>query len=574
MTSRECEAIRPFISAALDGELDEHEFVKLTEHLAQCPQCRKVRRDYQLLRSELRRFPDPAPPPDLKRTVRLETVEKPPPPAIIALATRAGVRFGLSSVVALLALVLVVGLVAYQSYERGVHPVIAGSQPDAGQEWPVNRRIEIAFNKPMNQESVIANLKILPPGEQERLPVSWIGNTLIIGESPTHSVTLLPDTNYTIVILQDAEDAWGNPLGTYWMLSFRTGSISVAVNNQDASEPTVEPPSPTTDQSESQQSTPQPESASGEQQPSPTGSSDTSTPPATTEPGGETNQPGSDPGSGSESFAGSDDEPTAPVSPTPSPSPSPATDSTPAATPSPTAEPTPATTPAAQPSPTPTPEPTPTPSPTPTPTPAPATPETIPVTGAFGQVYWGIEAVQSRLGAPGRAEYVVSLAELVFQRGVMIQRFDTQRADIYVLDGKGNWAVFTDSWSQEEDGLLGGAGPSSGLYIPDRSFGKLWQDNPDIADSIGHAVAATSTRPIEGRIQEFANGHTLYSQGMVYVLYSDMTWEMFPDTSGRGNLVEPDDDATDDDVDADDNAANQDQEESGEASENEPPSED
>jgi hypothetical protein len=557
MTTRECEAIRPYISAALDGELDENQFVKLTEHLAKCPQCRKVRRDYQLLRSELRRFPDPAPPPELTRTVRLETVEKPPPPAIVALATRAGVRFGLSSVAALVALVLLIGLVAFQTYERGVHPVIAGSQPNAGQEWSVNRRIEITFNKPMNQESVLANLRILPPGEQERLPVSWIENTLIIGESPTHSATLLPDTNYTIVIMQDAEDAWGNPLGTYWMLSFHTGSISVAVNNQDEAQPAVESPSPTAEQSESEQATPQPESASGEQQSGSTGSSGASTPPATTASGGENNQPGSDSGSGA--FAGIDDEPTVPVSPTPT------------ATPSPTGEPTPATTPAAQPSPTSTPEPTPTPSPTPTPTPAPATPEPIPVTGAFGQIYWGIDAVQSRLGAPERAEYVVSLGELAFQRGVMIQRFDMQRADIYVLDGKGTWAVFTDTWSQEEDGLLGGTGPSSGLYIPDRSFGKLWQDNQDIADSIGYAVAATSTRPIEGRIQEFANGHMLYSQGMVYVLYADMTWEMFPDTSGRGNLVETDDGAENPD---EDNAATQDQEESGEPTEDDPATED
>jgi hypothetical protein len=553
MTAQECEAIRPLISAALDGELDETEFMLLREHLASCKHCQAVRHEYQLLRNELRGASPPAPPPDLRRAIRRETIDQPPTSPIVSIASRAGIRIGLMAAAALLIVVFLAGVFAFQTYERGSHPAIAATLPSSGQEWPVNRRIEITFSKAMDQRSVLDNLRILPPGEQRRLPVSWSDNTLIIGESPTLSVNLLPETDYTIVILPGARDAWGNTIESYFMLSFRTGPINVAVNEStvddesddsmeeqpevetataEATPETVDNVDNDNDSTVARESS-QPTDSNGS-----TGSNGTTTTETTPQQPAQQNGTSSPPSSGNESSApsGGDDDVRQPV-PTPAPEPTPTPTPTtvqeqPAATPTPTPTPTPSPTPTPAPEPTPTPEPTPVPPPPPPPTPQP-----VGVTGAFGQVYWGNTDVRNRLGEPRAAEYIASLGELVFQRGLMIQRFDTQRADIYVLDGTGVWRSFADTWTQS-DGEFSGSGTSDGLYVPQRSFGKIWADNPALAAAIGFAVSPTATVGIEGRVQEFENGHLIYSQGMIYVLYVDGAWSLFPDTTGQANLDE------------------------------------
>ncbi|MEX2425425.1 MAG: Ig-like domain-containing protein, partial [Thermomicrobiaceae bacterium] len=240
MKHSECDAIRPLISAALDGDLDEAEFVQLSEHLAVCAECREIHQDYFQLRDGLRSSSSPTPPPQLARSIWQETVEKPPPPAIVRLASRASFKLGMSTMAASIIVVIVVAIFAAQGYDRQTIPVVASSQPvqNTTESWPVSSPVRINFNKDMNQASVMEHLVISPSAEQERLPTMWEGNSLIIGRSHDHSVLLRPETDYRITVLEEAEDHHGNPIGEHWTLRFQTGPRDVSITTP-TSPPTV-----------------------------------------------------------------------------------------------------------------------------------------------------------------------------------------------------------------------------------------------------------------------------------------------------------------------------------------------
>jgi hypothetical protein len=160
----------------------------------------------------------------------------------------------------------------------------------------------------------------------------------------------------------------------------------------------------------------------------------------------------------------------------------------------------------------------------------------IPVTGAFGSVYWAHADVQSKLGAPASAEFVVNASELGFQRGTMYERLDNDL--IYVLLATNTWSTADDTWTSA-DPPGGGPGPAAGLYVPAKGFGKAWSADKSVADALGYAVKPEG-HVLEGRVQGFAHGLMLYSdQGFVYVLYSDGTWKLYPDASGHGDLLTP-----------------------------------
>jgi hypothetical protein len=181
--------------------------------------------------------------------------------------------------------------------------------------------------------------------------------------------------------------------------------------------------------------------------------------------------------------------------------------------------------------------------------PAAATPDTgtptadiIPVTGAFGSVYWANGDVQAQLGEAQAPEAHMNAAELGFQRGTMYERYDTSQ--IYVLFADNQWSPYPDTWTAAE-GDGGGVSPDDpNLFIPKGSFGKVWNSDPNLAKSIGYAVKP-DRHLMGGVVQQFAHGVMLYSdQGFVYVLYDDGSWMLYPDTSGHGDLITPTPEAT------------------------------
>lgn len=517
MTRRACESIRPLISAFMDGELTPDESRALHEHLDSCADCRQIFNEYRLFRDEIRRLPpEPVPPENLARQVWRETIGKSRSSRTYRWFGISEIRFSLSAVAAIAILVIATAFLLVRGYQQGIPPAVAGSQPVAAQTWPVYQPIEITFNKPMDKASVVDNLATRPASEATRLPISWRGNTLIIGADPSRSVVLIPDTDYTVAILGSAKDSWGNSIGQPWMISFHTGPITLAAQTPTSSPTATQPPATPTQPSQvaESQTTPSPTKSGSGASATPTEQSPTQ--PATpAESASGTQTPVSGTGTPSTTPASPAATPTASQSPTATPTASP--NATPSATPDATPA-TPATGDA-------TPSPTGSPNATPT-----------PVTGAFGSVYWAKSPVRDTLGTPTGPEYSVNAAVLDFQRGTMYERLDSNT--IYILFADGSFKSVPDTWTSS-DGIGGGAGPQPNLWIPNKSFGKVWSDDQTLTDTLGYAVSADA-HYMEGKIQDFANGHMLYSdEGFVYVLYQDGTWEQYPDASGNGDLLTP-----------------------------------
>jgi hypothetical protein len=487
MSSLRCRSYRPLLSAYLDGDLSDEERQRLLAHLAICEDCRARLHEYQQLREQLRRLPpSPAPPRDLQREVwqRLEEAERKRPPAARA-------RFALATTALGLVVLLIALVTAGLGLQRSQPPRVVASSPAASfdQRWPIYQPVEIVFSKPMNEETVSANLRISPPGERDRLPLSWRGTTLVIGADEQRRVALLPDTVYQIAVLPDAQDRWGNPLGSTFVLTFRTSSAIVhAQETPVATPPPPVAPTPTPAAPEpAVVVTPAPVATATPSIPIP------SVPRAT---GDEPTVRPSAPG------------PSAPAVPPPTPTPPP----TPVATPTPVP-------------PAPSPEPTVSPSPTPGASPTPATPEPIPVTGAFARIYWADQALQQRLGQPLTPAFVVNAAELAFQRGIMLERFDTLQ--IYVLDASGRWTSVPEP--APADPPLDFRPVEADLWLPGGAFGQVWEEL-SLAASLGYATESdVHVMPSGARVQRFENGTLISSdRGFVYALFADGTWQQFP----------------------------------------------
>ncbi|MBO9403578.1 MAG: zf-HC2 domain-containing protein [Thermomicrobium sp.] len=477
MTPHRCRRYRHLLSLYLDGELSAEDERRLRAHLAECTDCRRLLEDYRALRERIRRLPPVPPPPQHLRDDLWQRI------AADERQHRRTQRFHLA--VASSALGVIVLLVALLSaslgYQRIQPPRVIASSPAASSQqlWPIYQPIEIVFSKPMNEESVLANLRIVPPGERDRLPISWNGSKLVIGADETRRVALLPDTVYQIAILAEAEDRWGNRLGTTFVLTFRTSSAIVHAIETPTPTPAVPPPTP---------------------------------PIATTVP---TPTPPTPPPVPSPTAATSDEQSTTHPAP-PVVVPPPVLGS------SPTATPIPSPTPAPAPTPTPTPEPIPV---LITPTPTPSTPEPIPVTGAFAKLYWGNQTVQQRLGAPVSPAVTVNAAELVFQRGIMVERFDTMT--IYILEAASTWRSVAEP--PPIDPPLEFREVEPNLWVPGGTFGQVWEALA-LAEPLGFATESDVHVMTAGaRIQAFEHGLLISSdRGFIYALYSDGTWQQFP----------------------------------------------
>ena len=117
-----------------------------------------------------------------------------------------------------------------------------------------------------------------------------------------------------------------------------------------------------------------------------------------------------------------------------------------------------------------------------------------------------------------------------FEHGTMLWRSDQR--EIAVRLGEGAWSVYPDTW-RDGDMLTDAGTPPAGRFAPQRSFGKLWQQQPVVRESLGWATGEEQS--LSGAVQEFADGWMLRtSDRMIYALYSNGTWQSFPDT-----FVEP-----------------------------------
>jgi hypothetical protein len=535
---RACLECRELISAFIDGEDTPDERAQMRGHFATCEACRQALDAYRVIGQRVRSLPPVHAPEDLTDAIFAQTIDA-EPRRLFLLAGRAG--YSLAAVAAVVLLFVVSGYLIFGGMQRSVRPAVASSVPEANHDyWPIQRPVEITFNKAMDRDSVKAALAIQPDGEEERLGQRWDGNKLIIGSNQL----LLPGTTYSVKITTAARDEWGNRLDPPFSLTFTTASTVAMLETPTPAPTPVLPTSvPSTPVIATQETTPQtvptrtvvsptPSGPSVPQPVLPTPTSANATPP-TPEPIQEPVVPqGPDNGLAEAS-------PTPVVSyvaPTPTPQP-PAPTATPTSTPTPLPTPTlaPTATPTVPMTATPTPRPpatptaaptnTPAPTPAPTHTPAPtatATPDTIPVTGVIGNVYWGNETVRSRLGAPSARATAEPGMIQGFQRGNMLML--TEGETIYVLLAQGHWSSYIDSASSYPEAT---EGPEPGIWVPGGAFGALWDAEPSVKSDIGYATRQNPTQ-YGANAQLFEGGLIIVGPESVYVIYYDGTWEFYP----------------------------------------------
>jgi hypothetical protein len=422
-------------------------------------------------------------------------------------------------------LFVVAGYLLIGGYQRGVTPQIDDAQPVQGSIWPVNKPVEITFNKPMDHESVENALAIQPDGEEARLDISWHGNTLVIGDT----TPLRAGSKYELHITTAARDKWGHRLESDFSLQFGTAP-SFAIAETPTPQATTAPPA-----------SPEPSATASIDAATATTAAASAT--STTLPAGPSatpTVPASGPGVGPTQATGSVDIPTPTAAPDTGGDEPTATPTEPPVEIEPTATPTPAPTDTPAPEDTPTPTP---PAPTETATVAPATetpvaptetPSTIGVTGALGSVYWANDSVRERLGDPTDVATSATNQILGFNGGNMYLRGDSN--DIYVMVLGGGWDRFTNTATTDPPFEVA---PDPTLWIPGGAFGVLWSSEPSVQESLGYALSSSPTT-FAGDFQPFTGGVMLSTPTDVLIFYSDGSWDFLPivTSSGEGNVAQ------------------------------------
>ncbi len=103
--------------------------------------------------------------------------------------------------------------------------------------------------------------------------------------------------------------------------------------------------------------------------------------------------------------------------------------------------------------------------------------------------------VRRAVGRPLAAATVTPATYLSFERGALLYQADTRTIHLFDLapgtDG-GNHLTFPDTWDPSQP-VGGGAGPTPGLYEPNRGFGKLWRENAEVRARLGYATVPAET---------------------------------------------------------------------------------
>jgi hypothetical protein len=147
----------------------------------------------------------------------------------------------------------------------------------------------------------------------------------------------------------------------------------------------------------------------------------------------------------------------------------------------------------------------------------------VPVRG-FGRVWADHRTVQRAVGCPFDAEQAIQTAYQPFQNGAMLwisrTTFINQQL-IYVFFDDGTLQQFTDTWTEGQPSNAG-LTPPSGLYEPQRGFGKVWREGTGarVRERLGWATATEKGGP--GAYQLFEHGEMYWTgaANKIYVLYA------------------------------------------------------
>ena len=84
----------------------------------------------------------------------------------------------------------------------------------------------------------------------------------------------------------------------------------------------------------------------------------------------------------------------------------------------------------------------------------------------------------------------MQVAEQLFEQGRMFWLQPTKEIWVLLLteENGGTWTVYKDTFEDGEMEFDPDTTPPEGLYQPERGFGKLWRENPEIREQLGWAI--------------------------------------------------------------------------------------
>lgn len=144
-------------------------------------------------------------------------------------------------------------------------------------------------------------------------------------------------------------------------------------------------------------------------------------------------------------------------------------------------------------------------------------------TGSLGVVWEVNPAMQEALGWAERAQPDSSTAaDQPFEQGRMI--WVGSQDSIYVIYNDGSWARYADNFEEgmaERDPAIF---PPGGKLQPERGFGKLWREQPEVRERIGWALAPEA--PADVQVHPFERGVMLRLGVAAYALAGEEggTW--------------------------------------------------
>lgn len=159
----------------------------------------------------------------------------------------------------------------------------------------------------------------------------------------------------------------------------------------------------------------------------------------------------------------------------------------------------------------------------------------MPPTGGFAALWNANPRIRSQLGCPTQTELAMPAAEQVFENGLMYWWSGTQQ--IFVLGKRQQWQRYPNTYQDNEE--LEPLTPPTGFYAPLRGFGKVWQQNVAVQQTLGWALKpeAALQGATSGVYLRFEGGSMLYAWAVngharrIYVLYGDGTYSIFADPS-------------------------------------------
>ena len=557
-----CSNIRPLLSAYYDGDASTEERIQVEGHLASCHDCRRVLAEFRAIGSDIRSLPIPQPPAGLRRDVWRAIEAQQPNPRVFGGSPARGVittlpqpkeKLSLPNIVrglgrgwaaALPAALLIGGLLLVMS-------VILLRSNSVEVASIVEESNNVAFAQPvhvrLSKEVVWADCE---------------ANTFVRRIDSSPALTLTKGVDVTLTFNREARQIAIQPRpqwepGATYEVFIDAPKIGLVVGNGTLDDkpytlsfsvvantptPTATPtitPTPT--------STPVPPTNT----PGPTAVAE-NTPAPTIEVVLPTRAPTQEPPAQSSPTVKANPTSTAnipptntPVRPTNTVGPEPTRTVPPTFTPAPTAtaqvtQPVPTATPTVIPRKgTPTATATVKGGPTATATAiATATPVNsgpcgvLPVRG-FGNVWQTNRALRERIGCPEAIEMAIPQAAVQrFIGGIMVWRADLKLIYVFINGANGQsgtWLEFQDTWQDTDVTPRVTSTPPAGLVEPVRGFGKLWNSNGYVRQSLGWGIAPEVG--VTAAWQEFEHGQAIWTSDRdIHFMFSDGTFQRFEDT--------------------------------------------